>query len=171
MFPGAAFVEIAAMAAEKILPGTGAVILGDLVLIQPLVIASEERLVLSVVFDEKSDCFSVYSSSDADTAMRSEWIAENAQGNARRRDFRLLRAGPPKVAGTVGRPTESNRSTDRSIILTCDSVLAGAVSIASNTAKARRRSRSGSTTNSWQISTNTPFIRLCSTWQPVPQPG
>ncbi|MEO8216232.1 MAG: SDR family NAD(P)-dependent oxidoreductase [Acidobacteriota bacterium] len=81
VLPGSGFIEIAAAAAEAVLPGEGAICLRDFVVLQPMTIASGERLVVSVTFDENGH-FSIYSSGDADRARRGEWLAEHASGEA-----------------------------------------------------------------------------------------
>jgi acyl transferase domain-containing protein/NAD(P)-dependent dehydrogenase (short-subunit alcohol dehydrogenase family)/aryl carrier-like protein len=83
LLPGAGFVEIAYSAAEAMLPGTAAVGVRDLFLLQPLVLERDERVVISVVFGADGQ-FSIFSSRDADTADRGEWLAEHAQGRALR---------------------------------------------------------------------------------------
>lgn len=78
LVPGTGFVELAYRAAAQRLGG--AVSLRELFLLQPLLVAPGQRVVVSVVFD--GEHFSIYSSRDADAAARGEWLAHHAQGGA-----------------------------------------------------------------------------------------
>jgi acyl transferase domain-containing protein/NADP-dependent 3-hydroxy acid dehydrogenase YdfG/aryl carrier-like protein len=83
LLPGTGFVEIACRAAAARLPGDGALVLRELVLLQPLLLTADQRVVVSVRF-EADGAFSIVSSDDADAALRGRWRAQHAQGRAER---------------------------------------------------------------------------------------
>ncbi len=84
LLPGTGFVELACRAAVERLPGAGALVLRELVLLQPLLLAAGQRVVVSVLF-EADGSFSIVSSDDADAALRGRWRAQHGQGRVERR--------------------------------------------------------------------------------------
>ena len=81
LVPGTGFVDLAYRAALRCLPGAGSLRLKDLILLQPLLMGQAQRRVLSVVFEADGQ-FSITSSRNADQALRGEWLAQHAQGQA-----------------------------------------------------------------------------------------
>ena len=81
LLPGTGFIELACQAGAAVLTGSSTVGVRDLRLLTPLLLSAEERAVVSVVF-EPDGRFIIYSSRDAESADRGDWLAEHARGQA-----------------------------------------------------------------------------------------